>query len=123
MAELVDNVLAWGQDWLADTLMDYCSDSVTYTTPSGSVTLAAIIGRTAFRVVENGRSRIIFSDRDFLFDPAALIIDGSAVTPAVGDHVTYGTESFRVHDFNGEPCQRKSDPFGNLVRVHTLKRG
>lgn len=80
-----------------------------------------MLGRTPFRTQGGaGRSQMIWSDRDFMFDAAALILNGSAITPAAGDKVTDGTTTYVLANINGEPCYREIDD-GRQLRCHTKR--
>ena len=102
------------------------------------------VGRTPFRVddrtkdrgqgrgrntlgtvpeARDGKTRLIWSDRDYLLKAADLVIGGVAVTPEEGDWFTEavadGTKRFKVLPYADEPCWRFSDPQRTELRVHT----
>ncbi len=118
------DMLRDGVAWLRDQLKASVAHDVTYTrTGTGSVTIAATIGQQQYRTVDpdDGRSILFRSDRDFIVDPTLLTIASVAITPAEGDRITDGTETFEVCPINGEPCYRPSDGFGKTIRIHTMK--
>lgn len=91
----------------------------------------AWIGRTMFRVHDQGNSRVIWSDRDFLIPVADLTIDGVQVTPEEGDWIIQnfsgqpdaaGTnQRFEMMAPEGEPTWRYSDPQRMIYRIHTKR--
>jgi hypothetical protein len=116
----------FGQSWLAGQITANCAQAVTYTRQgAGSVTVQAVIGRTAFRVDDTlaQRSRLEWADLDFLIDQALLVIGGVTITPTKGDRIAPGVapllgKTYEVQPVNGEPAARFSDPFGNKWRIH-----
>jgi hypothetical protein len=89
-----------------------------------TVSLSATVGQSALRVGDGeGGTRLLLTDRDFIFPAADLILSGSLTTPAEGDRVTetIGTKTcvFEVMPYAGEPCWRYCDPTRNLIRVRT----
>jgi hypothetical protein len=120
----MSDMLQTGAAWLKDKLQGFAAHDVTYTRPgAGSVTVKATVGQQVYRSVDpdTGRTVLFRSDRDFILDPAKLVIGGNAVTPAEGDRILDGADTFEAIPLNGEPCSRPTDGFGKLVRVHTLK--
>jgi hypothetical protein len=71
----------------------------------------------------DGKTRFVWSDRDYLLKAADLVIDGSAVLPQVGDwfEEVFGDEATRVRvmPYESEPHYRYSDPQRTELRVHT----
>ena len=114
-----------GVEWLAESLLEEASESVTYTRGANSATVTAIIGRRRPRREEPGqeqRLRLDGEPMDFLVDPVALVVGGSTITPARGDTITWSTRVYHVTPMDGEPEYRSSDPFGHLLRIHTMRK-
>jgi hypothetical protein len=94
---------------------------VTYTRGGQSVTLAAWVGRTAFkRSAENGAA-LVWGERDYLFPAAALVIAGAPAVPQKGDRVTEGALTFEVMAVGDEPVWRYSDQTRRFIRVHVKR--
>lgn len=118
------DLLNTGASWLADQLHANASRTIAYTRGAYSVSLTAVIGRTGFRQMgSNGRSQLIFSDRDFMIQAADLILNSETVKPEAGDQITDSDGTFVLTTFNGEPCYRTSDTHGYQLRCHTKKIG
>lgn len=116
------DILANAAEWVRDQVAAHISRAVTYTRGAYSVTVYATVGRTNFRTTDtNGRSILIRSDRDYLIDPTAIVLNGSQSEPARGDRITDGAEVYEVYSPTGEPCFRSSDPTGKMLRIHTRR--
>lgn len=117
------DMFADGLSFLADTLIDNASKSITYSRGAYSVTLDAVIGSSLLRLTDGqGQTFIERTDRDYLFKPADLVLNGSTTIPMRGDRITEtvsGTSKvFEVNPPDGEPPWRYSDPHQKLFRVH-----
>lgn len=117
------DILRTGAAWLRDRLKAGAATTVVYARePTNSVSIPATIGRTAFRQNANtGRSQLVFSDRDYLIDPALLILADGLTTPQKGDRITDSDGQFEVLAYNGEPESRDTDATGTLRRIHTKR--
>lgn len=99
------------------------------------------IGRTPFRVEDRAagqvlrgdqvrqavdKSRLVWSDRDYLLAAADLAVASVAFTPAAGDWfeevLASGTKVYKVFPYASEPEWRYSDPQHTVLRVHTKLR-
>jgi hypothetical protein len=114
------------EDGVTETAAALIADEgrvVTYTRRSAvpaTVSLMAVIGQTSFRTTdEDGRSTLVRSDRDYLILAADLVLDSEATDPKVGDRITDGDEVYEVYRPVAEPCFRRADPYGVMLRIHT----
>ena len=122
------DLLRMGQAWLASKLKSHASSNVVYVRGSNQVSVLATIGRTLMKLDDGyGGVRMQWSDRDFLINPADLVLAGSLITPERGDTIleTVGTKvySYEVNAPGGEPAWRWSDPHRSLYRIHTKEIG
>lgn len=84
-------------------------------------------GVQAFRIEEDGRSRVEWSDKDFLIPVDELIIGGNLVEPEKGFRITQvfdnpvGTQVFEITAPNDEKPWRYSDPQNTVYRIHTKR--
>ncbi len=103
----------FGQGWLSSQLTANCTQPVVYSRQAvGSLSVAAQVGRTAFRTedTQNGRVRLEWDDADFLIDVALLaLLLGAGVPPAKGDRIAW--------------AGRTSDVFWNKWRIHAKRVG
>lgn len=87
----------------------------------------AVSGRSKIRTAAppaDGKTRFVWSDRDYLLKAADLVIGGTAVTPQVGDRFEEvladgTTKVFKVMPYSDEPHYRYSDPQRTEFRIHT----
>lgn len=85
-------------------------------------------GRTAFRVSDHGRSRLEWSDRDYMV-PVDQLKDtnGNRFQPARGDYIEEtmpdpaSTQRYEVFAPNDEKVWRYSDTKFLLYRIHTKR--
>lgn len=124
MPNLFDKAFGSG-GWLAGKLEDAAGVSVTYTRGVESVTVTAVVGRTAFSSGDQGGGRRLeFSERDFLIRASELVLGGRAVEPERGDTITHDGERFELMTpETGEPAVRESDPLGTKWRIHAKRVG
>lgn len=104
------------------TLRDLAGRQVTYRRcrPAGTVSLAAIVGKTdlesanPYGVVEQ------YETRDYLIVAADLVLNGSATEPKAGDTILDGGDTFEVMSPGGQmPAWRFTDAGRTQFRVHT----
>ncbi len=118
------DLLATGSNWLAGQLKNHVSQTVTYWRCSKSVSVSATLGKTPFDVYD-GNTGISsrWEARDFIVDPADLVIDEETITPEVGDEIeeTIDGVAFRYQVLApmDEPCWRYMDRHRNAIRIHT----
>lgn len=116
MANMIEDAMSM----LSAELQRVVASSITYTRAGlGSVDVTARVGRQAFRLGQDGESRLEWSDKDFIVPVADLAIGGSAITPRRGDQITYRGRVYQVQAPGGEPPARHTDSFGTDWRIHT----
>lgn len=82
-------------------------------------------GMQAFRISDEGRSRVEWSDKDFLIPVNVCIIGGNLVKPERGYRITQtfdnpvGTRIYEIMAPEGEQAVRYSDPQNTIYRCHT----
>lgn len=119
------DLLRTGAAWLAGQLKASAGRTVTYCRGAGTVSLTATVGRTLMRLADGqGGTFVEWTDRDYLFPAADLILSGSLTEPARGDQIRDTDEAGNVVVYEvlapgGEPPWRYSDPQGVMLRVHT----
>jgi hypothetical protein len=115
------DILYAAQAWLAQQLGLHASRSVSYARAATSVPVTATVGRTPFRTEDpvTGRTRIVYSDRDYLILASELATDFTK--PQKGDRITDTDGVYEVRPMDGEPCCRNADPYGLMLRIHTMK--
>ncbi|MEQ8785127.1 MAG: hypothetical protein RIC55_02475 [Pirellulaceae bacterium] len=123
----MDNLLAAGAAWLANQLQTHAASEVRYVRGADEVLLCATIGKTEFEVDDGAGTIERFQSRDFLLRASDLVLAGSQTLPQAGDliHETQGAQTFvyEVMSPGEAPPWRYSDPFRNLLRVHTKHVG
>lgn len=120
----MDDLLQYGQEWLADQLKQHASRQVVYRRGVQQTSVQATIGRTLLKLEDGyGGVRMEWTDRDFLIQAADLVLGSSVATPARGDQIResvgLNTSVYEVMAYGGEPPWRFSDPFGTVLRIHT----
>jgi len=117
------NLLHRGAAWLADQLKSHASNEVIYQRGAEQISVQATIGQTEFEIDEGVGVLQRFQSRDFLIHAVDLVIAGEQTLPAVGDRVLeiVGSQTliYEVMAPGPEPHWRYSDPFRNLLRIHT----
>lgn len=102
--------------------------ALVYTRKNGdSITIEnkAWAGRQAFRVEDNGRSRLDFSDADFMIPVDLLVVNGTVVIPERGDRITVvrdaptGMKTYELRAPNDEQVFRFLDSQQTTYRCHT----
>ena len=122
------NMMAEAAEWLRDQLQAEVSELVTYSRSPDTVDLQAQIGETVVLTVNDSGFQVEIRSRDFIVDPANLILNAVKEDPQEGDRIflTQGIVviEYVVFRLAGEPVFRESDRYGNLIRIHTkeLKR-
>lgn len=121
------NLLASGVAALHVQRKAHMSSPVVYSRGAASVTISATVGRTAFEAEDDAGFVQRVVARDYIFDAADLVLEGSPVEPQAGDEIreTAGSTVF-VHELMpvpGEGAWRWSDPHRVAYRVHTKQTG
>ena len=118
----MDDRLQRGVNRLASRLREHAGRLVVYRRGTQSVVLPATVGRTLLKLTdEYGATRVEWTDRDYLFRAADLVLGGSLATPQRGDVVEDGAERYEVAAPQGEAPWRYSDPRGLIYRVHVKR--
>lgn len=120
------DVIADAMSWLAGKLKSFAGQSVTYTRGATTASLTATVEQTAFRTSDLGaqKSKLAWSDADFVFTLADLTAAGIAMPPQQNDKIVYTppgsgvAQTYRLHCPLGER-PFKIDPYSLMVRVHT----
>lgn len=101
-------------------------DTLTYWRGTDSVILVKKVwtGRTPFRIMDRGQSRLIFGERDFLIPCKDLKLNNILIVPQEGDWIEIpfenleGNKRFEFMAPNNEPIWRYSDPQRKIYRIH-----
>ena len=117
------DLLATGAAWLADQLQRHAAGIVTYQHGGLSLEVPATIGKTEFLLDDGSGTVVRFHSRDFLIRAAALQVAGVPFLPTPGDRIAETRDGrtyvYEVLAPGTEPAFRYSDPFRQLLRVHT----
>ena len=117
------DLLQTGSDWLANKLKAFASVNVIYQRGLEQVTVAATIGKTEFEIDDGAGILERFQTRDYLVHGSDLVLGGSPTLPKSGDHIheIQGCVKFvyEVIAPGTAPCWRYSDPYRQVMRVHT----
>jgi len=120
----VTDALQQGLDWLEGQRREHLSRTVTYRRGADSVQVAATVGETVFRLVEDYGAQVRVVRRDYLIAADDLALNGQRVLPEAGDRIEE-TDGDRVFVYEvmgpggGEPDWRYSDPYRRTLRIHT----
>lgn len=126
----MSDFLRSGMEWLAGQLESNCSDNVTYTQGSVSVSVPATYGKKLLQLGAKYDSRLVYSDGDFLINAAtikaAFAAKGATFTsPNRGDLIaaTFPDGTTQNHEVSGPPGEPhfQLDPQHLRYRVHTKK--
>lgn len=116
------DLFADAMGWLSDQLQAHASVAVTYGRGTRSVALSATRGKSLLRLSDGGAGRIEWTDQDFLFPAADLVLGGEPTEPRRGDTIRLadGTSAlvYEVQAPAGEPPWRWSDAQRTTLRVH-----
>lgn len=98
--------------------------NIIYHRGSASTNIVCWIGTTAFRITDQGNSRLKWSDRDYMIPVASLKINGVLVEPDYGDWIEETFTDGAVRRFElmapqGEQVWRHSDQQKMIYRIHT----
>ncbi len=117
-----DNVMAQAQAWLARMKQRHESCRVVYQRANEFVELRATIGKTVFENDDGAGGIVRLESRDFLVPPSKLVLNSAVTEPERGDLVReIDGRVYEVLSDGNEPCFRYSDPYRNLLRIHTKK--
>jgi hypothetical protein len=117
------NLLDQGAAWLADQLKTHASTEVVYQRGADQVAVQATIGKTEFEIDDGAGIIQRVQSRDYLIQAADLQLAGLVTLPQAGDRIRerVGEKTFvyEVLAPGNQPHFRYSDPFRNLLRIHT----
>lgn len=123
----MSDIFHQGTSWLADTVISNGSQKVGYAVDGQNpVQVSATIGRSMFRVEEDGIQKTVWTDRDFIF----RVSDLRKITtenPKLGDKINEVRKVagqvidrwYIVSAPEGEQPFRQADGRDNIIRVHT----
>lgn len=123
----MSDIFHQGTLWLADTVISNGSQKVGYAVDGQNpVQVSATIGRSMFRVEEDGIQKTVWTDRDFIF----RVSDLRKITtenPKLGDKINEVRKVagqvidrwYIVSAPEGEQPFRQADGRDNIIRVHT----
>lgn len=115
------DLLQTGAAWLHAKMAATAAHPVTYRRGGQAVTVQATVGKTPFRIVEDGVSMRV-DTRDFLIDAAAIALFGLPDRADQIDETTEGvTVTYEVFAPGGEPEWRWSGPDRTRFRIHTQR--
>ncbi len=120
----MSDLLEQGVAWLHEQRARHMGRTVTYRRGADSVAVAATVGETVFRVVEDYGAQVRVVRRDYLIAAEDLVLGGQRVLPEAGDRIeeTDGDQVFIYEVMGpggGEPDWRWSDPYRKTLRIHT----
>jgi hypothetical protein len=109
-----------GATWLAETLAENASQTVTYRRGSSSASVSAVIGRIdlGFSPVVSGVA-VQRDQLDFIIRVADLELGGSAVEPQLNDTIDYGGRRYAVLRPDDQTPAFERDLDGLTFRIHT----
>jgi hypothetical protein len=111
--------------WLANSLITSASQTVSYYRGLQYVQVQATFGRKLLRLENlDGGVRTQWTDMDFLIRATDLILNGSPIFPTRKDVIVItaplSVQSFEVAPYGPtDPPWRWSDPYQNMMRIHT----
>ena len=117
------DILETGSNWLQEQRKKHATREVTYRRGVDSVSVQATVGRTMFEQDDGSGVIIRTQIRDYLIDPADLVLAGQPTLPERGDRIeeAEGGKKFtyEVMPLGTEPHWRYSDPYRKTLRIHT----
>jgi hypothetical protein len=118
-------VLAAALSHLADVMETHEGEAVTYRRRGkADIAITAARGRNQPQsaALADGRAELTVTPQDWLVKPAAINFGAGAVDPADGDRIIDAAGAvYELKPRDGEPSWRKSDPYGNLLRLRTTR--
>lgn len=118
-------LLSRGATWLAAKMKANESRTITYHRLDASVAIEALPGQTLLQLqMEDGNIAMVWTDRDYLFTKADLVLFGAATEPAKGDWIEDSLDDavLDVLPYGGEPVWKPCDPHNVAIRVHCKLR-
>jgi hypothetical protein len=115
--------------WLGAQLQAAAGRSIIYHRSSDvSGTISGVCSKVEYEVLdrdEGAMTAVTFDD--WLFTASELIVNGTAITPRIGDQITETlngtTITYEVLPIDKRPCFEFADSSGILLTVHTKRVG
>lgn len=113
-----------GANKLASRLIQFGSETVTYTRGYDRVDVQAVLGSKKLKISDQDGIRVEWTDMDFLILVSDLAFDGVRIEPKRGDiifleNTTDGTvQTYEVAPYANEPPWRWADSFKQMYRIH-----
>lgn len=115
------DLLATGAAWLHARLAASAAHPVIYRRGAQTVQVDATVGRTPFRIIEDGVSLRV-DTRDFMIDAEALALFGlPARADQIDETINGVTVTYEIYGPGGEPEWRWSGPDRTRFRIHTQR--
>lgn len=120
------NMLAWGNEWLANQLKTNAAETVTYRRGAYSLaTLSATVSNVTFDLQDAEGFTFQWEGTDFQVLADDLIISGINISPEQGDLIERTINS-EVHQYEVQPAQGQScftvDSTRTRFRIHSKLR-
>jgi len=122
------DLLRQGSQWLAGVLKQHAASPVTYSRPPSDeddetveLELAATLGKTDYEKSDQYGLPVGATATDFLVSAADFT--GTFGEPQAGDRVVFAGAVYEVLELPGQGCWRRSNGFGNTMRIHTKRIG
>ncbi len=119
------DLLRQGSQWLAGVLKQHAASQVTYSRPATDggdaveLPLAATLGKTDYEKPDEYGMPVGATATDFLI--SSVDFTGTFGEPQTGDRIVFDGSVFEVLDVPGQGCWRRTDGFGNTMRIHTKR--
>jgi len=106
--------------WLQNSLETAAGETVTYSRAGeDDITLVAVPGATTIELIAEDGSALRGKVRDFIINPADLVLSNEPVAPERLDRITRSNgEVYEVLPHAGENVYRPADQYGKMFRVH-----
>lgn len=111
-----------GATFLARKFKANESRTITYHRLDASVEISATPGRTMLQLqMADGNIEMVWTDRDYTFTKADLVLFGAATEPQRGDWIEDSLDDavLAVLPYGSEPLFKPCDEFGIAIRLHT----
>lgn len=97
------NEMATAQADLMSQMNTAAGETVTYRRGSDDVEITAVVGRTAYELIDQTGSALQTSSIDFIVAPADLVLDSVTVTPEPGDEIDRTIEGGATATYDVRP--------------------
>lgn len=114
------DMLANAATWLNAQRASKLSQTVTFTTDDGEVSVSATPGSTDYEVDDDNGLTLEAKSQDWIVAAADLVINDEQVEPQPGNRITSAAgETFQVLPLGALGHFRRCDPAGTMLRIHT----